>query len=87
MFSLLDGGQEQEVTVYLPFTAELAFSAFSEGLKPIGKTVYSGRILWLGDSISQGMHALHPSQTLVGILGRTWKLSLIHISRLGCFRF
>ena len=84
VFSLLDGGTEQEVTIYLPFTAELAFSAFSEGLKPIEKTAYSGRILWLGDSISQGMHALHPSQTLVGILGRTWKYEIINQGVGGC---
>ena len=30
------------------------------------------------------MHALHPSQTLVGILGRTWKYEIVNQGVGGC---
>lgn len=71
------GGKEREITVYLPFTAELILHSFSLGdAEPISRDRYQKRVLWLGDSISQGMHAQHPSQTLAGIFGRKWGQSV-----------
>lgn len=77
---------EAEITVYLPFTAELLISGldFGEDGRAVSADAFSGRILWLGDSISQGMHASHPSQTLTGILGRRWNAEIVNQGVGGC---
>lgn len=85
-FALSGHDREVPVTVYLPFTAELAFSDFQLGekTKPVGKDGYRGRLLWLGDSISQGMHARHPALTLTGILSRAWNYEIVNQGVGGC---
>ena len=81
-----EAGREMEVVIYLPFTAELALSGFDfgEDAQAISKNGYAERILWLGDSISQGMHASHPSQTLTAILGRRWNREIVNQGVGGC---
>lgn len=75
-----EAGREKEVVIYLPFTAELALSgfAFGEDAQAVSREEHGGRLLWLGDSISQGMHASHPSQTMVAILGRRWRQEIVN---------
>ncbi len=77
---------EGEVLIYLPFTAELLINNldFGEGGRAVSPDIFSGRVLWLGDSISQGMHASHPSQTLTAILGRRWNMEIINQGVGGC---
>ena len=79
-------GLEKDIIIYLPFTAELIFSGFDFGnnVQSVSREKYAGRLLWLGDSISQGMHASHSSQTLTAILGRKWDFEIVNQGVGGC---
>ena len=55
-------GKAMPVTIYLPFTAELALShfEFGEDACPVPEEARTRRILWLGDSIHRAcMHHTH----------------------------
>ena len=78
-------GCDREVRIYLPYTAEVALSDFDFGnAHPIPESADAKRILWLGDSISQGMRAIHPSETLVSVLARRWNCEILNHGVGGC---
>ena len=83
-FSSVYGTSPREVTIYLPYTAELALHHFHFGASAVAIAREQGGILWLGDSISQGMHAAHPSQTLTAILERHWRREIVNQGVGGC---
>jgi hypothetical protein len=68
------------ITIYLPCNAEIAMSNFElsdnasiDRVNPNQKT-----LLCLGDSITQGMDALHPSSTYPVLLSRFLEMNLIN---------
>ena len=72
-------GRKKEITIYLPFTAEIALSGFDfgEDASPVPR-VYEHRVIWLGDSISQGMHASHSSQSIAARMFRITGYEIIN---------
>lgn len=79
-------GRTKEVMIYLPYTAEVALSCFNfgEDVRTVPERMEVPRIQWLGDSISQGMRAEHPSQTLVSVLGRRLNCEILNHGVGGC---
>ncbi len=78
-------GRKKEVTIYLPFTAELALCGFEfgEDAEPVCNEP-AHRVIWLGDSISQGMHAVHSSLALVARLQRLTGFDIVNQGVGGC---
>src|SRR5690606_37350992 len=70
----LDGAAMRRVTIYLPHLAELTIQAirYSDGavVEPASASPPAGRLLCLGDSITQGMDAKYPSSTYPVLLSR-----------------
>ncbi|HZG85856.1 SGNH/GDSL hydrolase family protein [Paenibacillus sp.] len=73
-------GEPRRITVYLPYQAEIAIEhmevaqgALWEPAKPYGKN-----LLCLGDSITQGMNAAHPSSTYAVLLSRALDMNLLN---------
>lgn len=77
------GGKEGEVKhicIDLPHNAELVFRSFELApgavCEPVGGA--DGGLLCLGDSITQGMDAKHPSSTYAAMLARSLDLPLLN---------
>ncbi|WP_199614013.1 SGNH/GDSL hydrolase family protein [Paenibacillus alkalitolerans] len=73
-------GQPRRVTVYLPYQARIAVERMNvaegslwEPAEPYGKN-----LLCLGDSITQGMSAAHPSSTYTVLLSRFLEMNLLN---------
>ncbi|QJD84513.1 SGNH/GDSL hydrolase family protein [Cohnella herbarum] len=73
-------GEVRHICIYLPHCAEIIFRSFELSpnavCEPVGQT-YSG-LLCLGDSISQGMDAKHPSSTYATLLARSLDMPLLN---------
>lgn len=72
--------QKNRITIYLPYNIDLSMgnfrlaeNAFISGIKPYDKT-----LLCLGDSITQGMDARHPSCIYPVLLSRFLKMELLN---------
>jgi lysophospholipase L1-like esterase len=76
----VEQGTVHRITIYLPHNAELVINglSFMEGsfVEPAPRP--GRRILCLGDSITQGMAARHPSSTYPVLLSRTLDAELIN---------
>lgn len=73
-------GHPRRVTIYLPYMAKVtvheltvADGAVREPVEP-----YKGNLLCFGDSITQGMNALHPSSTYPVQLARLLEMNLLN---------
>lgn len=64
-----DGNTENEVVVYFPIDADFAVKNFrvSEKISPVG---HKPKVLWMGDSITQGYGTFQTSDTFVNICQR-----------------
>lgn len=73
-------GQPQRVTVYLPYHARIIVDRFevAEGSVLEPAPLYDQNLLCLGDSITQGMNALHPSFTYAVQLSRHLGMNLLN---------
>ncbi|TMV45261.1 SGNH/GDSL hydrolase family protein [Paenibacillus mesophilus] len=73
-------GAVKQICIDLPHNAEIVFRSFqlSPGAlcEPVGQA--PGGLLCLGDSITQGMDAKHPSSTYPALLARAFDLPLIN---------
>jgi lysophospholipase L1-like esterase len=69
-----------KITIYLPHLVEMDISNFqlSDGAVYKKSEDYSGNLLCLGDSITQGMSALHPSNTFPVQLSRFLRMNLLN---------
>ncbi|MDF2722824.1 MAG: GCN5-related N-acetyltransferase, partial [Paenibacillus sp.] len=73
-------GAVKQICIDLPHNAEIVFRSFqlSPGARcePVGQA--HGGLLCLGDSITQGMDAKHPSSTYAALLARALDLPLLN---------
>jgi lysophospholipase L1-like esterase len=80
-FDLAAASKEpQRVTIYLPHNVQLLIRdiAWSEGAKVEAVAPYARSLLCLGDSITQGMDAVHPSGTYPVLLARGLGMNLLN---------
>ncbi|WP_164821736.1 SGNH/GDSL hydrolase family protein [Paenibacillus koleovorans] len=77
-----DAGHREEarVTVYLPHLAEISLHSFrlADGASASPAHAESRNLLCLGDSITQGMDAKHPSATYPVLLARQLGMNLLN---------
>ena len=76
----IEKGNPKRVTVYLPYLARVVLKKFEleagAVLEPAKS--YEKNLLCLGDSITQGMNALHPSSTYAVLLSRQLRMNLLN---------
>ena len=73
-------GRPRRVTVYLPYQARIAVERMevAEGALWEPAERYGKNLLCLGDSITQGMNAVHPSSTYAVLLSRALGMNLLN---------
>lgn len=73
-------GRPKRVTVYLPYLAEVVIEKLGIAEHASWRPVepYKKNLLCLGDSITQGMNAVHPSSTYAVQLSRSLKMNLLN---------
>lgn len=76
-------GEPKRVTIYLPYLAQIRIRGLNveDGalLQPLEAAQRpKGNLLCLGDSITQGMNAVHPSSTYAVLLSRFLDMNLIN---------
>jgi len=76
----IKSGNPKRVTVYLPYLAEVMVEKLGIAEHAIWKPAepYKKNLLCLGDSITQGMNAVHPSSTYAVQLSRSLKMNLLN---------
>ncbi len=81
LFNIPDIGEKMNrIAIYLPHNIQLLIKkvSFLDGTTVKSAPDYSGNLLCMGDSITQGMEAIHPSSTYPVLLSRFLEMNLLN---------
>lgn len=72
-------GGQADFTIHLPYSCQVTLRDFHAGNFSPKAPAREGLLWCIGDSITQGMEALHPSQTFAALLGEILQMNVLNL--------